>query len=790
MTVTSNEQDISYETDGTTVDFPIPFYFINKKDIVVDKIDANGNLVTLSQGTDFTVSGEGNQSGGTASMSTAFARGFTLHIYREVPVTQETKYQQNDPFPAKATETALDKLTMIAQQNHSGLLNAIRYPLSEFSRNGVLPPKGARAQMVLGWDANGNQEMVPRPSSIGAGDMVLDAFVAGVDFTPGTTTTLQLSRAPMSRGNCWVNFDSNQQFDFTLNGDSISFPSPIPEGVTTVWVRTGTTLSLTTPPQQSVGDAQLAWGDILGRTVNSIAELRSLSSSIYTRAFVTGYYGPHDGGGGAYQLDLSDTASADNGGTIIKAADGGRWKLQSTQAVSFKQFGAKFDGVTDDSAFNQSALNWLGSVGGGELYAPAGTSINNTALVWSFQKPLKIRGAGADATIFQSNSIGNASVLSASAGTLELSDIGLYGPVTPATGGTLLTTLVDHKFTRVDFCRYFNGGSLGANVGVLRDCHLGTEFVTGPVSTSSRGWIIDGYAGGLTIDNCFGYVPTITPFCGINVVNSGAILISNTSLIRQGTNILVNPGSGQVVASLQMVNCFIDSAQKYNIQIAPSAGGNVVRTYLTQIECNSAGTSGIQIDGTVGTVDGVLIVSAQAILCAFGGIVVTGTNAKNIDIVGGSLVGNVGAGLSVNAGSSVNAGDVFCGAGYGVGGNGIGFFCDGSSTLRVRNCRGLGNTVNFAVPASAVVQNCDGFVSANTGSSVLPSGGTSVVVNHGLSGTPGAAQIQLTPTVSVAGNPIYVDTTSITSSQFTVRCASAAAANFNFAWRATCNGQQ
>ncbi len=596
----------------------------------------------------------------------------------------------------------------------------------------------------------------------------------------------------MSRGNCWVNFDSNQQFDFTLNGDSISFPSPIPEGVTTVWVRTGTTLSLATPPQQSVGDAQLAWGDILGRTVNSIAELRSLSSSIYTRAFVTGYYGPHDGGGGAYQLDLSDTASADNGGTIIKAADGGRWKLQSTQAVSFKQFGAKFDGVTDDSAFNQSALNWLGSVGGGELYAPAGTSINNTALVWSFQKPLKIRGAGRFATIFQSNSIANASVLSATAGTLELSDLALSGPTSvAAAGGTLLTTLVDHVFTRVDFLRYYTAMKLFANVGLIDACNSGTEFVTGPVSTNSIWASVDGYAGGLSFTKCVMFVPSVTPFAGIQVSSCGAVLISDSNIIRHGTNVLLNPGAGKNVASVQISNTYLDSAQRFNLQIAPAIGGSVVRTFLSQVECSSADFSGIQIDGTNGTIDGVTIVSAQANFCGTNGITVTGANAKNIDVIGGELVACAGAGLSVNNGSSVRATAVFSGGGYGAGGNSTGFFCDASSSIRLQGCVANANTSNnYAVPPSAVVLDCVGFTSANTGSSVLPSGGTSVVVNHGLSGTPGAAQIQLTPTVSTGSNPIFVDTTSITSSQFTVRCASAAAANFNFAWRATCNGRQ
>jgi hypothetical protein len=84
--------------------------------------------------------------------------------------------------------------------------------------------------------------------------------------------------------------------------------------------------------------------------VTSVAAIRSTSKAKATSLMVAGYYKSGDGGGGLYQLDSSDTTSADNGGTIIVASDGGRWKLQLTGPVSVKQFGAKGDGVANDSA--------------------------------------------------------------------------------------------------------------------------------------------------------------------------------------------------------------------------------------------------------------------------------------------------------------------------------------------------------------------------------------------------------------------------------------------------------
>jgi parallel beta-helix repeat protein len=105
----------------------------------------------------------------------------------------------------------------------------------------------------------------------------------------------------------------------------------------------------------------------INRTVDSIAALRALDKTKYTRAFVTGYYGASDGGGGAYQLDPDDTSSTDNGGTVIVATDGARWKLQYFTALSLKQFGAKIDGTTQDTT---AVINAIENVK--DVYHPGG----------------------------------------------------------------------------------------------------------------------------------------------------------------------------------------------------------------------------------------------------------------------------------------------------------------------------------------------------------------------------------------------------------------------------------
>lgn len=100
-----------------------------------------------------------------------------------------------------------------------------------------------------------------------------------------------------------------------------------------------------------------------GEVVDTITALKALPKTGNTKAFTRGYYSVNDGGAAAYIYDPTDTTSADNGGNIIVASDGGRWKLMHSNKVDVKQWGARGDGVTDDSANFQAALNSL-SAGG------------------------------------------------------------------------------------------------------------------------------------------------------------------------------------------------------------------------------------------------------------------------------------------------------------------------------------------------------------------------------------------------------------------------------------------
>lgn len=78
------------------------------------------------------------------------------------------------------------------------------------------------------------------PLAASSVDMVDTTFVAGTDFTPGTTTSLTLSRAFGAIPRLWIYFDAAFQGDdqvLSLVDRTLTFTSPIPVGITNVYVK-------------------------------------------------------------------------------------------------------------------------------------------------------------------------------------------------------------------------------------------------------------------------------------------------------------------------------------------------------------------------------------------------------------------------------------------------------------------------------------------------------------------------------------------------------------------------
>lgn len=131
---------------------------------------------------------------------------------------------------------------------------------------------------------------------------------------------------------------------------------------------------LYTLPDSNYFDPSSGFNITVIKTIGTIAELKALSKNGVAYANVLGYFAKGDGCNGIWYYDSTDTTSADNGGTVIVANDGGRWKLIHSGEVSVLQFGAiPNSAVTTVAMFNAWSNAWnaaLASVF--NLYAPAG----------------------------------------------------------------------------------------------------------------------------------------------------------------------------------------------------------------------------------------------------------------------------------------------------------------------------------------------------------------------------------------------------------------------------------
>lgn len=114
-----------------------------------------------------------------------------------------------------------------------------------------------------------------------------------------------------------------------------------------------------------------------------------------SRLYVTGVLGTVKPAGiaGTFEYDPSDTTSADNGGTIIVDASGKRWKRIFDGEISVLWFGAKGNGVADDTAAIQAAIN-----SGKSVFFPAGTYNCGSAINFTCSNVMFF-GAGSSSVI-------------------------------------------------------------------------------------------------------------------------------------------------------------------------------------------------------------------------------------------------------------------------------------------------------------------------------------------------------------------------------------------------------
>lgn len=574
MTISTTSNSAVAQGNGVTTSFSFSFPVPLASYLQVYYADTTGAISLLPPSSYF-ASGIGTAAGGTVTYPLAgnpIPIGSSLLIKRVLPYQQLTDIINQSGYYPNVVENALDNLEMQIQQLAQGQSLSLQVPFSVSPASLVFPSALARAGKLAGFDASGNAIAYPITASVGAGNLTSEGpFVAGTNFTPGVTTTLTLTQSYGSPSNVQVHFDGTYQGtdQYSLSGNSLIFTSPIPVGVSKVYVVGGTTLSNFVPAQSSVDDQQLAWGNILGRVTDSVAAMAALNPATYTRSFPAGYYAPADGGGGPYAYSASTPQTLANGGTIIASTFQGAtgcWLLESTYSVSFKQFGSKFDGANDDTITNQAALNALPKIG--KLTMPPGTSITGVlTLPVGSTSGWIIEGAGVGVSILQEKTV-NQGIFGAPNGIVfgaEFRSFSLkcHASSNGSGAGILVSGYYNTKFSKIGYLS--NGTGYWANL-----------FLLSASPQLSYGNTIEG----IHIINQVG------PSVPISFGNNGAGVNYNANACRI---------SGGLIANNTMIGTCIDATRSIN---------TVIERVWLENNSNTTTNTGLQSDASGGVASG------------------------------------------------------------------------------------------------------------------------------------------------------------------------------------------
>ena len=177
MTISSqNRQAGPYLGNGVASAFTFAFKVFAATDLQVVRANAAGAESTLTLTTDYTVTLNSNQDsnpGGTVTLvAGALASGTKLTITSNITTLQATDLTNQGGFYPKVITNALDKLTILIQQLFNSVGRQITVPISDGGVNVNLPSAGNRANMLLGFDANGNvQTFAPTSGAVNAGNL-------------------------------------------------------------------------------------------------------------------------------------------------------------------------------------------------------------------------------------------------------------------------------------------------------------------------------------------------------------------------------------------------------------------------------------------------------------------------------------------------------------------------------------------------------------------------------------------------------------------------------------------
>ena len=231
MTVADNTSRNQYTATNLQVSFAYTFEIVDKNDIVVLK-----NGTTLSEGTNYTVSGVGAENGGNITLTVAATAGDIMTLYRDMAYVRTQNYADSGDFLASEVNTDFDNLWLAGEQTNRSFSQSIRKPITDSDSISMeLPEAADRANSFLTFDATG------APTVTSVGDPGAPSSIVRQQFTgDGTTTAFTLASAPGALGQSvqiFIDGVYQENDTYSISGTTLTFTEAPPVNASIETVR-------------------------------------------------------------------------------------------------------------------------------------------------------------------------------------------------------------------------------------------------------------------------------------------------------------------------------------------------------------------------------------------------------------------------------------------------------------------------------------------------------------------------------------------------------------------------
>jgi hypothetical protein len=379
-----------YIGNDVATNFAYSFTVQDKTQLSVYETDDNGVETLLTVDTHYTVSDIGVEGGGDViRVAGALPTDYKWVIRSNRVEDQQTSFESQGAFFPDVHEKQMDHLTYLSQQLRDSADRSLKF---SDTYSGALKPK-------VGTPVTGNLLRWKSPTEIesvdfvGLGGLLLGTVVEELSASAGQSVFNLSNSYLLGTNNISVYVNGiRQESDAYVETDTttITFTENLNAGDKVAFIVNERSVTPGVVPMTSVtgtvdGFANTNVNIELNRTrklvFDTVTDMQAATNlRVGDIVDTAGYSSTGDGGGNTYEI-VPIATGTDDGGSFIDLANSFQAKgLFPNDLIYDKQFGATYNGTTNDQAAIQAALDYAKSLGRGTVYASQGTALVDSQL--------------------------------------------------------------------------------------------------------------------------------------------------------------------------------------------------------------------------------------------------------------------------------------------------------------------------------------------------------------------------------------------------------------------------